>query len=63
MAQSFAAICKKDAVCTVLNICDAEHVGMSEELTRMPSCSNSSVVHPFLVFPIPEFYVSLDARF
>jgi len=62
MAQSFPAICKGGAVCTLLNICDVEHVGMSEELTRMPSCSNSSVVHPFLEFPIPEFYVSLDAR-
>jgi len=61
-AQSFPAICRGDAVCTVLNICDVEHVGMSEEITRMPSCSNSSVVHPFLEFPIPEFYVSLDAR-
>jgi len=49
-------------VCTVLNICDVEHVGVSEEFTRMPSCSNSSVVYPFLEFPIPEFYVSLDAR-
>ena len=48
MAQSFPAICKGDAVCTVLNICD---VGMSEELTRMPSCSNSSVLHPFWSFP------------
>jgi len=57
MAQSFPAICKGDAVCTVLNICD---VGMSEELTRMPSCSNSSVLHPFLEFPIPESYVPLD---
>jgi len=62
MAQSFPAICRGDAVCAVLNICDVEHVGMSEELTRMPSCSNSSVVHPFLEFPILEFYVSLDAR-
>jgi len=47
MAQSFPAICRGVAVCTVLNICDVEHVGMSEELTRMPNCSNSSVVHPF----------------
>jgi len=59
MSQPFPAICKGDAVYTV---CDVEHVGMLEELTRMPSCSNSSVVHPFLEFPIPEFYVSLDAR-
>jgi len=62
MAQSFPAICRGDAVCTVLNICDVEHVGMSEELTRMPSCNTSSVVQPFLEFPIPEFCISLDAR-
>jgi len=51
MAQSFPAICRGDAGCIVLNIRDVDHVGMSEELTRMPSCSNSSVVHPFLSFP------------
>ena len=27
MTQSFSAICKGNAVCTVLNICDVEHVG------------------------------------
>jgi len=46
----------------MLNICDVEYVGMSEEITLMPSCSNSSVVHPFLEVTIPEFYVTLDAR-
>ena len=50
MAQSFPAICKGDAMCTVLNICDVEHVSMSEELTQMPSCSNSSVSTLFWSF-------------
>jgi len=27
MTHFFPAICKGDAVCTVLNICDVEHVG------------------------------------